>query len=111
MTTIASRPLRFFAYAWGEVSDLPSDTQMGVVQQLADWGFITNAKMGRAEDAAGGVIDVDVAAVSRLRADSWQPLADEHGVTIVYEGPDSAHAAAVEGAVGQIVDFHAVVHQ
>ncbi|MEM8703169.1 MAG: NAD-dependent DNA ligase LigA, partial [Pseudomonadota bacterium] len=28
----ASRPLRFFAYAWGEMSEMPSDTQTGMVE-------------------------------------------------------------------------------
>jgi DNA ligase (NAD+) len=39
------RPLRFFAYAWGEVASLPSDTQMGVMQALARWGFPVNDRM------------------------------------------------------------------
>lgn len=43
----ASRPLRFFAYAWGEVSDLPADTQFGVVGAFARWGFQTNPLMRR----------------------------------------------------------------
>jgi len=38
----ASRPLRFFAYAWGEVARLPADTQWGVYQALATWGFPLN---------------------------------------------------------------------
>ena len=38
----ASRPLRFFAYAWGEVSQLPDDTQWGVIQALKRWGFPVN---------------------------------------------------------------------
>lgn len=37
-----NRPLRFFAYAWGEVSGRLSDTQMGGIQKLADLGFATN---------------------------------------------------------------------
>jgi DNA ligase (NAD+) len=41
----ASRGLKFFAYAWGEVSALPADTQAGVVGQLAQWGFTTNPLM------------------------------------------------------------------
>ncbi|MES1991297.1 MAG: NAD-dependent DNA ligase LigA [Pseudomonadota bacterium] len=38
----ASRPLRFFAYAWGDQSDLPADTQAGVVAAFAKWGFEVN---------------------------------------------------------------------
>jgi len=41
----ASRPLKFFAYAWGEVSDLPADTQMGMVEAIAGFGFTTNPLM------------------------------------------------------------------
>jgi DNA ligase (NAD+) len=36
------RPLRFFAYAWGELSEPLADTQMGAVQRLAALGFATN---------------------------------------------------------------------
>ncbi|WP_420414335.1 NAD-dependent DNA ligase LigA [Roseibium sp.] len=45
----ASRPLKFFAYAWGEMSELPKDTQDGMVDQLADWGFQINPLMKRCE--------------------------------------------------------------
>jgi len=38
----ASRPLRFFAYAWGEVSRLPAPTQWGVYEAYRRWGFPTN---------------------------------------------------------------------
>lgn len=38
----ATRPLRFFAYAWGELSEPLSDTQMGAVQRLQALGFQTN---------------------------------------------------------------------
>jgi len=38
----ASRPLRFFAYGWGEVSALPADTQWGMLQWLAAHGLPTN---------------------------------------------------------------------
>lgn len=41
----ATRPLNFFAYAWGEISELPADTQMGMVSLLNDWGFVTNPLM------------------------------------------------------------------
>jgi DNA ligase (NAD+) len=38
----ASRPLRFFAYAWGELSDPLADTQAGALNRLAALGFQTN---------------------------------------------------------------------
>ncbi|NMG41506.1 NAD-dependent DNA ligase LigA [Chelativorans sp. ZYF759] len=47
----ASRPLKFFAYAWGEVSEMPAETQMGMVEALASYGFSTNELMRRCETA------------------------------------------------------------
>ncbi len=41
-TITAARPLKFFAYAWGEATTLPADTQMGMVETFARWGFPTN---------------------------------------------------------------------
>ena len=41
----ASRPLQFFAYAWGEVSALPAETQKGVIEAFARWGFPVNPLM------------------------------------------------------------------
>jgi DNA ligase (NAD+) len=38
----ASRPLRFFAYAWGEMGTLPSTTQFGMIECFKSWGFKTN---------------------------------------------------------------------
>lgn len=38
----ASRPLKFFAYAWGGVSAPFAETQSGAVEALANWGFSTN---------------------------------------------------------------------
>jgi len=38
----ASRPLKFFAYAWGAVSAPLAGTQMGAIERLADLGFSTN---------------------------------------------------------------------
>ncbi len=38
----AARPLRFFAYAWGEVSDPVFATQTGALERLAAWGFAVN---------------------------------------------------------------------
>ncbi|WP_018897580.1 NAD-dependent DNA ligase LigA [Rhizobium sp. 2MFCol3.1] len=42
-----SRKLRFFAYAWGEISEMPSDTQMGMVETFGKWGFPINPLMKR----------------------------------------------------------------
>ncbi len=36
------RPLRFFAYAWGELSEPLAPTQLGAVARLAEFGFQTN---------------------------------------------------------------------
>jgi len=34
-----ARPLRFFAHGWGEMSDVPGDTQTGMMAVIAGWGF------------------------------------------------------------------------
>jgi DNA ligase (NAD+) len=38
----ASRPLGFFAYAWGEMSDMPAATQTGMIEWFEACGFKTN---------------------------------------------------------------------
>ncbi|MGF6306861.1 DNA ligase (NAD+) [Bradyrhizobium sp. i1.8.4] len=38
----ASRPLGFFAYAWGEMSAIPEDTQTGMIHWFERCGFKTN---------------------------------------------------------------------
>ena len=38
----AKRPLRFFAYGWGEVAGLPAETQWDAYQILRAWGFPLN---------------------------------------------------------------------
>ncbi|CDZ36766.1 DNA ligase [Neorhizobium galegae bv. officinalis] len=43
----ASRNLKFFAYAWGEMSEMPADTQMGMVEKFREWGFPVNPLMKR----------------------------------------------------------------
>jgi DNA ligase (NAD+) len=52
-TITASRPLGFFAYAWGEMSAMPADTQSGMIKWFASCGFKTNplAKMCRSVEA------------------------------------------------------------
>ena len=48
----ASRPLHFFAYAWGEIADMPAPTQSGMVEWLGKIGFKINplAKVVRSVD-------------------------------------------------------------
>jgi len=41
----AQRPLKFFAYGWGEVSEPIAQTQFEAVEQLKKWGFPTNPLM------------------------------------------------------------------
>ncbi|MHC2454411.1 DNA ligase (NAD+) [Rhizobium leguminosarum] len=48
----ASRKLKFFAYAWGEMSEMPADTQFGMVQTFKDWGFPVNPLMKRLNSVA-----------------------------------------------------------
>jgi len=43
----ASRKLKFFAYAWGEMSEMPADTQFEMVQVFKRWGFPVNPLMKR----------------------------------------------------------------
>ena len=41
----ASRPLGFFAYGWGEMSEMPAQMQSGMVKWFASCGFETNPLM------------------------------------------------------------------
>jgi DNA ligase (NAD+) len=43
----AARPLHFFAYAWGEVSKMPADTQWGMLAAFKDYGFRVNPLIRR----------------------------------------------------------------
>ena len=49
----ASRPLGFFAYAWGATSTPFAETQFDAVAKLADWGFRTNDRFTRHDGAEG----------------------------------------------------------
>ncbi|KIU37440.1 DNA ligase [Methylobacterium radiotolerans] len=48
----ASRPLRFFAYAWGELSAPIAETQTGVLEQFATWGLPVNPRTETFTDTA-----------------------------------------------------------
>lgn len=43
----ARRPLKFFAYTWGETSKLPGKTQSEIIEAFGEWGFPTNPLMTR----------------------------------------------------------------
>jgi len=51
-TITAERPLKFFAYTWGEISAPISETQMGAVECFKEWGFDTNSQMKLHESAS-----------------------------------------------------------
>ena len=48
----ASRPLHFFAYAWGEVSAMPAATQMGMIEAFAHYGLPVNKLTALCHSAA-----------------------------------------------------------
>ncbi|WP_375453998.1 NAD-dependent DNA ligase LigA [uncultured Methylobacterium sp.] len=48
----AARPLKFFAYAWGEVSEAIAATQSGVLARFAAWGLPVNPRTVTCETAA-----------------------------------------------------------
>ena len=52
-TVTAGRPLRFFAYAWGESSEPFADTQAEALAAFDAWGFPVNPRSKRVEDASG----------------------------------------------------------
>jgi len=47
----ASRPLQFLVWGWGDVSELPADTQFGVLQAIAEWGFPVSPHLARCKNA------------------------------------------------------------
>jgi DNA ligase (NAD+) len=81
----ASRPLGFFAYAWGEMSDMPAGTQSGMIKWFQACGFKTNplTKLCRGLDALlkfhheieaqRGTLDYDIdGVVYKLDRLDWQ---------------------------------------
>ncbi len=62
----AARPLRFFAYAWGDASALPAETQSGVIAAFAEWGLPVNPLMKLCEGL--DALLAHYAAIERQRA-------------------------------------------
>lgn len=77
----ASRPLKFFAYAWGVLSEPLAETQSGSVARLKALGFQTNDYMARFEGA-----DQLVAHYHKIEADRSSLGYDIDGV--VYKVDD-----------------------
>ncbi len=51
----ASRPLRFLAHGWGEVSALPGETQSEVMAATAAWGLPVDERFSRVESVAAAL--------------------------------------------------------
>jgi len=62
----AQRPLRFFGYAWGLVSEPFAVGQWDALAKLAEWGFVTTAPPARRALNASGLLDA-YAAFEALR--------------------------------------------
>jgi DNA ligase (NAD+) len=63
----ASRPLRFLAHGWGEVSALPADTQDTVMATIASWGVPVSPLLLRFDDTEA--VLAHYADIERSRAD------------------------------------------
>ena len=63
----ASRPLRFLAHGWGEVSALPADTQFGMMKLIESWGVPVSPLLQRYDSVAD--ILAHYAGIERRRAE------------------------------------------
>lgn len=61
-------------------------------------------QLSRGEGIIAAITHVDVAAITRERVEQWQPLGEERGIAIDYEGPQAAVALGSSTAIEQIVD-------
>jgi len=71
----ASRPLRFFAWGWGETSTLPGDTQSAVVMTIRSWGFPVTRQF-----QPGGTLDQALATYQAIEAERADLPFDIDGV-------------------------------
>ncbi len=89
--------------------DLPDDARRHVDEALAETDRLHRMIEGllvlsRAEDAAVGPVEIDLADVVRERASHWEALASEREIRLVVTAPMTLPALAVPGAAEQIVD-------
>jgi DNA ligase (NAD+) len=54
----ATRPLRFFGYAWGLASEPFAAGQWQALEKLEEWGFVTTAPPAQKVEGAQGLLDV-----------------------------------------------------
>jgi DNA ligase (NAD+) len=71
----ASRPLAFFAWGWGEASDVPGDTQSAVIAAIRDWGFPVTRQF-----QPGGTLDQALATYRAIEAERADLPFDIDGV-------------------------------
>ncbi len=71
----AARPLRFLAHGWGEVSDLPADTQAGVMAAIASGGLPVSDMLVRCES-----IEDALAQYAKIEAERADLALDIDGV-------------------------------
>ncbi|QDZ06442.1 NAD-dependent DNA ligase LigA [Sphingomonas panacisoli] len=71
----ASRPLAFFAWGWGDASDLPGDTQSAVIATIRDWGFPVTRQF-----QPGGDLDQALATYQAIEAERADLPFDIDGV-------------------------------
>ena len=71
----ASRPLRFFAWGWGETSALPGSTQSEVIAAIRSWGFPVTSQF-----APGGSLDAALATYKAIEAERADLPFDIDGV-------------------------------
>ena len=71
----ASRPLRFFAWGWGDTSDLPGDTQSSVIATIRGWGFPVTRQF-----QPGGTLDQALVTYKTIEAERADLPFDIDGV-------------------------------
>lgn len=82
----ASRPLQFFAYTWGEISEPLGETQLGAIKRLAKLGFQTNPLTKRFE-----TVDELVAHYRKIEAARAELGYDIDGVVYKVDRLDYQH--------------------
>lgn len=71
----ASRPLRFFAWGWGDTSELPGATQSAVIAAIRGWGFPVTRQF-----QPGGTLDQALATYKAIEAERADLPFDIDGV-------------------------------